>query len=269
MSRTHPTALAPAYSEPMAEPTEPRDRPTLLVFTRGAAGDREQRRLLPSRFGGIETALHRACLDATLAAGRRAGCRLTVASSARLELPSDVLRIPQRGASFGARIRHAVAAAEALADGPLLVVGTDVPDLDAGHITDALERLRDDTAPVVVGPSTDGGFYLLASDGPVSELLDGVRWCRPDTLKSLLGALARAGRHTERLEPLADLDHRVALERWVARHHAGPLRRLIARLRRALGQLNQISAPPATRAPSLLLAAPLGGRAPPRIAARI
>ena len=278
---TDPITFSAAYSDSMAQrlDTQPleaqtpdnRGRPTLLVFTRGAAGDREQRRLLPQKFGGIETAFHRACLDAALAAGRAAGCRLAVATGADLDLAPDVLSIPQRGTSFGERFRHAVAQAERVADGPLVIVGTDVPDLQAGHLRDAVARLRGATAPVVVGPATDGGFYLLASTTPIANLLGSVRWCRRDTLRSLLATLESAGRAIERLEPLADLDHRRALERWMAhrrRHLAngldGPLRALVIRLRRVLATLSLPSVRRDAHRPSLLLAAPLGGRAPPR-----
>lgn len=249
----------------MSPPTDRHDRPTLLIFTLGAAGDCARSRLLPVRLGRIETAFHHACLDTALAAGRAAGCRIAVASDACLDLPPEVLRIRQRGRSFGERFRHAVAIAERLADGPLLIVGTDVPDLEAAHLTTALERLRGGSTRVVVGPSIDGGFYLLATAAPVADLLASVSWCSHDTLRSLVAAVERAGREAEHLEPLADLDHRRDLERWIAAAHGrrGPLGALVAHLRRVLAALCQPLVPRIDRLPTLLLAAPLGGRAPP------
>jgi len=46
-------------------------RPTLLVFTRGAAGERRRRRLLPAPLAGVEEDPYRAGLAAALAPARR------------------------------------------------------------------------------------------------------------------------------------------------------------------------------------------------------
>lgn len=248
----------------MAEPTNSGSRPTLLVFTLGAEGDRARSRLLPERLGTVETAFHRACLESALAAGRAADCRIAVASELDLPMPQGVERIAQRGKSFGERLRNAVADAERRADGPLLVVGTDVPDLRACHLKAALGRLDACPEQVVIGPSTDGGFYLLAARAPVAELLADVRWCRHDTLRTLVSALDQVGRSAAYLDPLSDLDHRRDLERWIAQTRGrGPLGPIVAELRRVLAALRRPLLPRRLAIPQTLLAAPCGGRAPP------
>lgn len=193
-------------------------KPTLLVFTLGAAGERARRPWLPGDQGRAELELRQALLASALAAGREVGCRLEVSMPARAAAPAlaaDVRRSAQTGRGFGDRLERACQAA-AGSPGPLLVVGTDIPGLTAGHLRSALDAVADDPDQVVLGPSPDGGFYLLASARPLPGLAAMTCWCRPDTLARLRRSLRAAGRRVMLLEPLADLDHRRDLERWIA-----------------------------------------------------
>jgi uncharacterized protein len=251
-------------------------RPTLLIFTLGAAAERARRPLLPAAAGAAELALRQGCLDAAFAAGRDAGCRLEVSApppspgtgSAPPSLPPGVHLAEQRGAGFGERLERACAAAAGRGAGPLVVVGTDVPGLAAAHLHRALAALAADPEAVVLGPSPDGGFYLLAAARPLPRLAARARWCRRDTLAALRRSLAADGRRVVLLPPLADLDRRRDLERWVAasRRAAAPrraplpaLRRLLRRLAAVLAELRR---PAAWRPPPRLRPAPVPVRRP-------
>jgi uncharacterized protein len=193
--------------------------PTLLVFTLGAPRESARRRLAPAGLQGMETALRQACFDAALAAGRACGCRLTVCSPERGRLPEGVEHLPQRGGDFGARLEGACAAV-GRRRGPLVVVGTDVPGLADRHLREALQLLAGDPRRVVLGPSPDGGVYLLAAAAALPPL-GAVRWCRPSTLADLSRVLAEAGREVVLLEPLADLDRPADLDRYLSRKASG------------------------------------------------
>jgi len=194
---------------------------TLLVFTLGARGEGRRKRLLPPALRDRETALYRACLEETLAAGRGAGCRLEVCSPAGIDLPADARAVGQAGRGFGERFAQAFDAALGRAPGPVVAVGTDTPGLTREHVERALSLLPaapgDGGDTVVIGPSPDGGLYLLASNRPLGDILRAVRWCRPSTLGHLRRLLRQAGLAVILLEPLADLDRRQDLEQWVAR----------------------------------------------------
>ncbi len=254
-------------------PTSP---PTLLVFTLGAARESERRALVPAPLRELEVGVRSACLDSVLAAGRACGCRLEVSSPGAIpRLPADARRVPQEGTGFGVRLEAAMGAAFAGfpgGAGPLLVVGTDVPGLAAEHLARALSLLGEDADRVVLGPSPDGGFYLLAARRPIAHLATATRWCRRDTLRALLRTLAAAGRPVTLLAPLADLDRPADLERWLsrARPRTQPPRTpavrwqaLTSLLRRALAALRLPLAAPPRLAPRLAFASPLAGRAPP------
>ena len=239
--------------------------PTLLVFTLGPENERSRRRLLPTPLGRAETALHRSGLERMLAIGHAAGCRVVVAAPEPLDLPAGVTQLLQRGSSFGMRLRDAVCKQRtAIGDAPLLVVGTDTPDLEAAHLLAAIGRLADDCDSVVVGPSVDGGFYLLACRIGVDEALAAVHWRRRDACRSLLTALHRAGHPVHLLEELLDLDHRADLERWLTRRRTGTpvswlerwLWTVLAAWRRPVVQL-------VFGCPDLALAAVVFGRGPP------
>ena len=235
---------------------------TLLVFTLDPAGERARRRLLPGRLRSWELALYRDCLDAALAAGRANGCSLRVCAPRRLPLATDVEQTAQVGRGFGARLRHAITRQRPSTDRPLVVVGSDAPGLEPRHVAAALECLDEQTDRLVIGPSPDGGFYLLAAARPVDELLAEVAWLRGDTLASLLAAARARGIEVTLLAPLSDLDHPADLENWLARPDApmSPwLRDLVALLRR----LRRPLMPPALGRPLPGRVAAVQARGPP------
>jgi 2-phospho-L-lactate guanylyltransferase (CobY/MobA/RfbA family) len=269
-------------------------RPTLLVFTLGAAGDRDRRPLLPGRLRDAEIGVRRAWVAAALAAGRGAGCRLAVSSPrpwtpgtpATAVAPGEaagasgadekVAHLPQRGGGFGERLARALDDAFAAGDGPVVVVGGDAPGLTAAHVRQALERLAGDPDRVVAGPCPDGGFYLLAAARPIPGLAAGVRWCRGDALASLRRALAAAGRELVSIAPLADLDRPADFERWLAggarrrgsADRPSDWRRLISLLLGLLALLRRPAVPPRLGRPRPALAGLHPGRGPPLLGVR-
>jgi hypothetical protein len=234
--------------------------PTLLVFTLGPGAESARRGLLPGKLRGVEAEVWRGCLSAALEAGRAAGCELEVCSPTLLDLPVDARHAPQVGDGFGARLEKAMTRSFS---GPVLVVGTDVPGLASRHLARALSLLAEDPDRVVLGPSPDGGLYLLAVSRPIAGLAGATRWCRRDTLRGLVRALRSAGRPVVLLEPLADLDRRADLETWVARRDAR-WQGLIHLLRRLLSALCRPVVPLLAGGPQPALVPVRAGRAPPR-----
>ena len=102
---------------------------------------------------------------------------------------------------------------------PCAIVGCDVPGLDAAAVADALTRLA--RSDVVLGPSRDGGFWLIGWRGvaPGLRLLDGVRWstaqARADTLARLAGKRIEMARELDDVDEAADLV-RLRLRRWLS-----------------------------------------------------
>lgn len=104
----------------------------------------------------------------------------------------------QRGATFGERLLHAIDDARSSGYRRIVIVPTDVPQLAARDVARAFALLEQHE--LVVGPSFDGGVYLIAISGDPRTSLGDVRWLTPHVLEDLGGAA--------RLRPLADVDRR-------------------------------------------------------------
>ena len=226
--------------------TSPTPPTTLLVLTLGERHESRRRRLLPLAWRSLEQRLHRACLDNVLEAGRMAGFRLEISSPSPLAVPDDVSLRQQRGRTFGTRLRHAFDEASK-AGGPVVLVGSDVPGLGAGLLERTRSLLVEDPRRVVVGPSPDGGFYLLVSGAPIDDVLAEVRWRCRSTFATLEKALRRRGLDLALLPALADLDQRSDLERWLALGQRGaglPWRLLRRELTALFRRLREHRLPP-------------------------
>ena len=114
--------------------------------------------------------------------------------------PGGTVALPQRGRTFEERLRSAFADARALGYSEIVVVPGDVPGLRADHLREALRRLR--ACPTVLGPSPDGGVYLLGVRGEYEGVLAGVPWRSRRVHARLLANAPGAAV----FPPLADLD---------------------------------------------------------------
>jgi Uncharacterized protein conserved in bacteria (DUF2064) len=246
-----------------------RASPTLVVFTLGPRTDARRRPLLGPSASGLELGLRRACMESALEAGRAAGLKLAVCSPEPLpETPKDARWLPQEHGTFGDRFAAALERGVRETTGPLVIVGADVPGLDARLLTSALEGLAKGPDTVVVGPAKDGGFYLLATARSLGPVLREVRWCGRDTRKTLLAALARAGRPVLMLPALRDLDRPADVEGWLAERapHSGLVHPWSERLRGFLSARRRPLAPCDPHPLSLEAFVSILGRAPPLLA---
>ena len=114
--------------------------------------------------------------------------------------PSGAVRLAQRGRGFRERFENAFADARALGYGEIVAVPGDVPGLSAAHLAAAFAALG--RKPTVLGPSPDGGVYLIGTREPVDGLFAGVRW----RTSHVLGDLTERACGAEFLPALADLD---------------------------------------------------------------
>lgn len=146
---------------------------------------------------------------------------------------------PQGDGDLGARLERTLG--RALESAPAaLVVGTDSPGLPGELLDDARRALE--TAHAVLGPSDDGGFYLLGLSRTVEDLLEGLPWSSEETFEMTKSRLAERGLSVHVLPPFFDVDRPADLE---------PLRRRLAR--------GEIRAPATARALARL------GTAPPSV----
>ncbi len=124
---------------------------------------------------------------------------------------------------------------------------------------------------MVLGPSPDGGCYLIAATQPIDHLLGQVPWCCRDTLAKLRAALIADGFEVDLLEPLADLDQPSDLDRLLSTAAAALSRRwwaLLDRLRDLLAALRAPAVPSLLGCPRPAIVPVRVGRGPPRLSRR-
>jgi glycosyltransferase A (GT-A) superfamily protein (DUF2064 family) len=103
----------------------------------------------------------------------------------------------------------------ALPPGPVVIIGSDIPDIVPAHIMDAfrLFGLHD----FVLGPAADGGYWLFGSRRrPLPYgVFSGVRWSTEHALGDTLASLPKRAR-TAFAATLDDIDDVGAYRRWRA-----------------------------------------------------
>ncbi|HEV7842219.1 MAG TPA: TIGR04282 family arsenosugar biosynthesis glycosyltransferase [Pyrinomonadaceae bacterium] len=121
-------------------------------------------------------------------------------------LPDGLLWLEQQGADLGVRLEAAVAHAARLGFGPLIVVGADSPTLPAAFIEAARDALAARTADAALGPTDDGGYYLVGLRKPVRHLFQNIAWSTPQAYEQTARNIATLGLRLLQLPDWYDVD---------------------------------------------------------------
>jgi rSAM/selenodomain-associated transferase 1 len=89
-------------------------------------------------------------------------------------LPANVALLEQRGDGLGDALAFAFEATLASGFSRVVLIGSDNPTLPAELICEACAAL--DTHDVILGPSADGGYYLVGMTRPHLGLFEGIDW---------------------------------------------------------------------------------------------
>ncbi len=124
----------------------------------------------------------------------------------------------QHGDDLGERMKHAFREAFASGVRRAVLIGSDSPDLASEIVEQALTALQ--TSDAVIGPSSDGGYYLLGfrADRFVTEVFDGIRWSTEYVYDQTLGVLNKYGRRVALLPRWHDVDTRSDLDELIERN---------------------------------------------------
>ena len=102
-------------------------------------------------------------------------------------LPGHVPRISQGRGDLGERMRRVFSKLPA---GEALIVGADIPGLDAGAVWQGFNALKG--ADAVFGPATDGGYWMVGLSGArrmETGALRDVRWSTASALQDSIESL--------------------------------------------------------------------------------
>jgi rSAM/selenodomain-associated transferase 1 len=222
-----------AASERMPLDPAPVDA-ALALFAKAPLPGRVKTRLVPPLTPEEAAGVARALLLATIES-------LVAALPARWTLfldgpPDDGLRaraaardleiVNQASGDLGARLGEAFRRLRAAGARRVIALGADGPTLPPERLADAIDALA--ACDVVLGPTEDGGYYLVGSAVEGEEIFREIPWSTGAVLATTLDRAAEAGLSVRLLPPWYDVDS------------MGDLRRL-------RGEVSGGDAPPALR----------------------
>ena len=194
----------------------------ICVFTRWPIPGHAKTRLIPALGPDGAAALQRDMTQHTLATAReaRADCGVDISvyfAGGTVEqmadwLGPDVVYTPQGDGDLGARMLRAIRASEESGRAFTVIIGTDCPQLSAGHLQAACELIL--AQDLVLGPACDGGYYLIGLRHPVVELFNAMPWGTDRVLELTLERARSQGLRTAQLEMLSDVDRPDDLHHW-------------------------------------------------------
>ncbi len=114
--------------------------------------------------------------------------------------------IRQHGVDLGARLLASLSAL--LGDGHTgaIAIDSDTPTLPTTLLQQAVDRLADPRVDVVLGPTDDGGYYLIGMRAAHSDLFEAMEWSTPRVLGETLRRATTAGLRVVCLPPWFDVD---------------------------------------------------------------
>jgi uncharacterized protein len=188
----------------------------ILIFARYPEPGKAKTRLIPALGPEGAAGLHRrmtekvaATARTALAPGAAPRVKITVCCTGapigafRAWLGQDLHYAAQPSGDLGGRMARAFRSALRHSEAAF-AIGSDVPALTPAILAEALESLRNHD--VVLGPSRDGGYYLLGMKRFYPELFSGIEWGTERVRDQTCDAISRLGLTVAQLPVLDDVD---------------------------------------------------------------
>jgi len=185
----------------------------LVIFAKAPIPGDVKTRLCPPLDHDEAASLHGTLvLDAVERAKGLPGASLYVAGAPDLAHPFFKVMegrygaklLAQRGPDLGSRMRWAMQDAFEQGAQEVLLTGTDLPTLPRAHLMEALTLIK--RHDVVLGPTTDSGYYLIGLRKIVPVLFEGIAWSTASVLAETKKKIEQADLSLGLLPECRDLD---------------------------------------------------------------
>lgn len=209
--------------------------PCLIIFTRYPVAGKAKTRLIPALGAEGAANLQRQMTEHTLAQVQTLQQQFALdvevwfaATSARQTEQQQMQNWlgnhwhyqPQQGNDLGERLLYAIQSAFVAQRQSVVTIGTDCPSLTANHIQQAFQLLSQHD--LVLGPATDGGYYLIGLRRFIPDLFIGIAWSSETVLQKTVETATRLGLSIAYLDRLTDIDRPEDLGVWQAIQEAMP-----------------------------------------------
>ena len=128
-------------------------------------------------------------------------------------LPADFVLLPQRGDKFGERLYFAVEDLFKCGFDSVCLIDSDSPTVPAENFAEAVELLTTTADRVVLGPSDDGGYYLIGVKKPHRHLFEQIDWSTERVLDQTIERATEIGLDVKLLPTGYDVDDDGSLRR--------------------------------------------------------
>lgn len=119
-------------------------------------------------------------------------------------IPSSFHLMEQTGINLGERMKKAMKDIMKLGYKRAVIIGSDIPSVKTENIACAFDALN--TSNVVIGPSGDGGYWLVGMNKFVHEIFDIESWGNAEVLAATIRRLQSSGLTYEFIKTLQDID---------------------------------------------------------------
>ncbi|HEY2680155.1 MAG TPA: TIGR04282 family arsenosugar biosynthesis glycosyltransferase [Candidatus Udaeobacter sp.] len=164
-------------------------------------------------------AISSVCISRRADDARKAACGIAVYTPVGVEsaykdiLSTDFSLLPQRGEKFGERLYFAVEDLFKCGFGSVCLIDSDSPTVPAESFEQAVELLGAPEDRVVLGPSDDGGYYLIGVKKPHRHLFEQIDWSTERVLNQTMQRATEIGLEVKLLPIGFDVDDGASLRR--------------------------------------------------------
>jgi uncharacterized protein len=128
-------------------------------------------------------------------------------------LPAHFALLPQRGDTFGERLWLAVEDLCKCGFQSVCLINSDSPTVPDEHFSTAVELLSTREERLVLGPSDDGGYYLIGVKKPRRHLFEQIDWSTERVLNQTMQRATEIGLEVKLLPTGYDVDDAASLRR--------------------------------------------------------
>jgi hypothetical protein len=128
-------------------------------------------------------------------------------------IPGEFVLVPQRGAAFGERLTLAAEDLFQVGFSAVCLIDSDSPTVPLHAYGDAVQLLTRPGDRVVLGPSDDGGYYLIGLKKAHRRVFEEIDWSTERVFEQTVTRARDSGLAVELLPTWYDVDDRATLRR--------------------------------------------------------
>lgn len=180
----------------------------LIIFTKNPVRGKVKTRLAESLGDEEALRIYNRLVAYTKRVATRTGYQIYVYYSENIITDdawddSDIVKREQRGRSLGERMLRALG--EVLHQHPFaVIIGTDCGEILTTDIHEAVDALQ--YSDVVIGPASDGGYYLIGMSDLHAEIFSNVHWSTDQVFSQTIGNCLKAGVSFKLIATRSDVD---------------------------------------------------------------